>query len=123
MTHSLEPESLTIEEALERFRGRTAAELKLLNAHLPKSLRLERREANRLVDDLMYALRKTLERRNASLFDMALLQARDLLVWPTGLRRRSNKFAANKAAQNWKLRDQTGRQTSGPNTFPPRPYR
>jgi hypothetical protein len=105
MTYPVEIEHMTIEQSLERFRVQVASKLKLLNEHLPQSLRLERREANRLVGDLMLALQRTLERRNASLIDVALLQARDLLMWPTGLGRRSNKFAANKAVQNWKLRN------------------
>ena len=105
MNHPIEPDHVTVEQSLERFRVQVSSELKLLNEHLPQSLRLERREANRLVGDLMLALQRTLERRNASLIDVAFLQARDLLMWPTGLGRRSSKFAANKAVQNWKLRN------------------
>lgn len=60
---------LTFEQAAGRFRARTVSELRALNEHLPRSMRLERREVDGLVDDLLCTVAETAKRRNASLLD------------------------------------------------------
>lgn len=83
---------LTVDQAVGRFRAQVVAELRVLNEHLPRSRRLERAEIDRLIDNLLYALRETPKRRNASLLDKAVWVASDVLV--QAIRRRGRRKAA-----------------------------
>ena len=80
MNRPVEQGCLTLEQAVERLRGRVVSELRLLNEHLPKSRRLERGEIDRLVDNLLFAVRETPKRRNASLLERAVCMASGVLV-------------------------------------------
>jgi hypothetical protein len=90
---------LTAEEAIERFRARAIAELRILDEHLPRSRRLDRREIERLVDNLLFAHSETAKRRHASLFDKAVWMAGGVLVH--ALRRRARRRTAPGTAVHW----------------------
>ena len=92
MSASAEQSRLTIEQAVDRFRARVVAEFRLLNEHLPRSRRLDRGEIERLVVDLLFAVRETPKRRNASLLDKAVWLASGVLVH--AIRRRSRRQVA-----------------------------
>lgn len=95
MNYPTEEKRLSIEQVVGRLHARTLSELRLLNEHLPQSMRLERMEIDRLADDLLFAVRETPKRRNASLFHKAVWMASDLLVHATRQRsRRRNDVGA-----------------------------
>lgn len=89
LNRPVEQACLTLEQAVERLRGRVVSELRLLNEHLPRSRRLERGEIDCLVDDLLFAVRETPKRRNASLLEKTILMASGVLVHRT--RRRDKR--------------------------------
>lgn len=90
---------LTLEQAVWRvFRTRAVSELRLLNEHLPRSQRLERREVDRLVDDLVLAVRRMPRWRNASLLDRAMWTASAVLVRAIRQRRQRKRAVAGSAS-------------------------
>ena len=81
MNYSTDRSHLTSEQAVwSVFRSRAVSEFRLLNRHLPHSQRLERREINRLVEDLLHAVRQTPKLRNASMLDKTIWTASAVLV-------------------------------------------
>ena len=92
MSPSVDQGGSTIEQAVERCRARAVSELRLLNEHLPLSRRLDRAEIDRLVDNLLFAVRETPRQRNASLFDKAVGMASGVLVH--AIRRRNRRRIA-----------------------------
>ena len=92
MSPSVDQGGSTIEQAVERCRARTVSELRHLNEHLPLSRRLDRAEIDRLVDNLLFAVRETPRQRNASLFDKAVGMASGVLVY--AIRRRNRRRIA-----------------------------
>ena len=90
---------LTVEQAIDRFRARVVAEFRVLNQHLPRSRHLERGEIDRLADNLLFAVRETPMRRNASLLNKAVWMASGVLVH--AIRRRGRRRKAAGATTHW----------------------
>ncbi len=99
MDSSVEPGRLTIEQAVERFRARTVSELRVLNKYLPQSMHLERKEIDRLVENLLSAMHETPKRRNASLLDKAVWMASGVLAH--AIRHRSRRRKRPGATVYW----------------------
>ncbi len=64
------------------FRAHTVSGLRALNEQLPRSQRLERREIERLVDDLLFAVRDAPRQRDASPFRRVIWMATSMMRPP-----------------------------------------
>ncbi len=107
MNHSTDRNRLTLEQAVwSVFRTRAATELRLLNEHLPLSRRLERREIDRIADDLLHAVQRTPKLRNASLLDKTMWTASAVLVRAIRGRRRMKQTASGAPLWNRKAGDE-----------------
>lgn len=79
MKSAINHSRLTTEQAVGLFRAHTVSGLRALNEQLPRSQRLERREIERLVDDLLFAVRDAPRQRDASPLTKAIWLATSIM--------------------------------------------